>query len=52
MWSSCVLKKKVLVTQTCLTLRPHGLYAHQPPLSMGFSRILEWIAIPFSRGSF
>ena len=26
--------------------------AHQPPLSMGFSRILEWVAIPFFRGSF
>ena len=28
--------------------------AHQAPLSMGFSRprILEWVAIPFSRGSF
>ena len=25
--------------------------AHQAPLSMGFSRILEWVAIPFSRGS-
>ena len=25
--------------------------AHQAPLSMGFSRILEWVAIFFSRGS-
>ena len=25
--------------------------AHQAPLSMGFSRILEWVAMPSSRGS-
>ena len=26
--------------------------AHQDPLSMGYSkRVLEWVAIPFSRGS-
>ena len=42
------------------SLQPYGLYvAHQAPLSMGFSRqeywnekkkrILEWVAVPFSR---
>ena len=33
---------------------PHGLYvAHQAPLSMGIlqARILEWIAMPSSKGS-
>ena len=25
--------------------------AYQAPLSLGFSRILEWVAISFSRGS-
>ena len=31
----------------------HGLWAHQAPLSMGIlqARILEWVAIFFSRGS-
>ena len=36
------------------SLQPHGLYvACQVPLSMGFpgQEILEWVAIPFSRGS-
>ena len=47
------MKVKVLVTQSCLTLRdPMGCYLP------GFSvygtlqaRILEWVAIPFSRES-
>ena len=32
---------------------PHGLIACQAPLSLGIlqARILEWVAIPFSRGS-
>ena len=45
-------KVKVLVTQSYLTLRPQGLW------SLGSSdhgilqaRILEWVAIPFSRVS-
>ena len=43
---SCCLVAKlcpILVTQ---------IVAHQPPLPMGFpqARILEWVAIPFSRG--
>ena len=35
------------------SLQPHGLAAHQAPLSMGIlqARILEWVAVPFSRGS-
>ena len=44
----------VLVTQSCLNLcNPMNCIAHQTPLSMGIFqvRILEWIAIPFSRGS-
>ena len=34
-------------------LRPHRLVACQAPLSMGIlqARILEWVAMPFSRGS-
>ena len=38
---------EVKVAQSCLTLRPHGLYS--PWNSPG--RILEWIAFPFSRES-
>ena len=40
---------KVLVTQSCLTLCPHGL----EPTVHGILqvRILEWVAIPFSGGS-
>ena len=33
-----------------LNLWPHGLVAHQPPLSSGFPR-QEWVAISLSRGS-
>ena len=36
------------------SLQPHGLtVAHQAPLFMEFfqTRILEWVAISFSRGS-
>ena len=43
-----------IVAKCCLTLlQPHGL-ACQPPLSMGISqaKILEWVAISFSRRSF
>ena len=42
-----------LVTKSCLTLVTPWTVAHQAPLSMGFfqARILEWIAISFSRGS-
>jgi len=42
-----------LVIQLCLTLWAHGCVAHQTPLSMGIlqARILEWVAMPSSRGS-
>ena len=46
-------KGRVLVTQSCLTLRdpmdcnPPGSSVH----SILQARILEWVAIPFSRGS-
>ena len=44
----------VLVAQSCPTLcDPMDCIAHQSPLSMGFqARILEWVDISFSRGSF
>ena len=51
----------VLVAKSCLTLVIPGTVACQAPLSMGFfffffhgilqARILEWVAISFSRGS-
>ena len=50
----CVCVCACLVTQSCLTLQPHGLYvAHQTPLPTGIlqARILEWVAMPSSRGS-
>ena len=46
----CVLYLSVMSN----SLRPHGLYiALQAPLSMGIlqARILEWVAMPSSRGS-
>ena len=48
----CVMKKvKVLVTQSCPTLcdpvDPTGFSIH----GILQTRILEWVAIPFSRGS-
>ena len=45
---------KVVVDQSCLTLcDPMDYIAHQVPLSMGILqvRMLEWVAIFFSRGS-
>ena len=47
--SSCV---HAHLLQLCLTLPPDGL-GHQAPLSMGIlrARILEWVAMPSSRGS-
>ena len=50
---ACTLKKKVLVAQSCLTLcdpmdcRPPGSSVH----GILQARILEWVAVPFSRGS-
>ena len=36
--------------QLCLTFQ-RWTVAPQAPLSMGFSRILEWVAMPSSKGS-
>ena len=41
-------KSESVFAQSCLTLCNCMGYS---PLSVGFSRILEWVAIPFSRGS-
>ena len=41
------MKVKMLVTQSCPTLQPHGLVAHQAPLSMEFSREEHWSGLPF-----
>ena len=47
------MKVKVLVAQSCLTL--HDLMDGSPPGSsvhgVLWARILQWVAIPFSRGS-
>ena len=42
-----------LVTQLCLNFVTPWTVAHQAPLSMGIlqARILEWVAMPTSRGS-
>ena len=42
-----------LVTQSCPSLCDPWTIAHQAPLSMGIlqARILEWVAMPSSRGS-
>ena len=47
----CV-ESEVLVTQSCLTLCDPWTWACQTPLVCGIfqARILEWVAIPFSRG--
>ena len=42
---------KVLATQSCPTLWPHGPVAHQASLSMEFSRQEYWSAMPSSGGS-
>ena len=43
-----------LVTKSCLTLQPHGLYILPGSSVHGISqaRILEWVSISFSRGPF
>ena len=45
MWKFFFLFK---VTQSCLTLRSHGVYTVHEIFQ---ARILEWITFPFSRGS-
>ena len=50
---SISMKVKVLVTQSCLTLCDH-MDCSPPPSSVhGIlpARMLEWVAMPFSRGS-
>ena len=44
---------KVLVTESCPTLCDPMDCPHQALLSMGFlqARVLEWVAVSFSRGS-
>ena len=49
-----LVKVKVLPAQLCPTpFNPTDCIARQAPLSLGIlqARILEWVAIPFSRGS-
>ena len=42
----------VLVAQLCLTLQPHGLWPARILIhGISQARILEWVAISFSRGS-
>ena len=50
-WSCCCCSS--LVTKSCLTLVTPWMLACQTALTRGFSRqkMLEWVAIPFSRGS-
>ena len=47
-------KVKVLVTQSCPTLQPHGLCSPPGSSVQGIlqARILEWVVISFSGGSF
>ena len=51
-FSSFGVSMSVLVSQSCLFATPWTI-AHEAPLSVGIlqARILEWIAIPISRGS-
>ena len=42
---------RALVAQSCPTLCDPMDYTCRAPLSMGFPRILEWLALSFSRGS-
>ena len=46
-------EKEVLVTWSCLTFwdPPPRTVAHQTFLSILQARIMEWVAIPFFRGS-
>ena len=50
--STYELKNESEVAQSCLTLRPHGLYLPGSSIHGIFqARLLEWVAIFFSRGS-
>ena len=50
---SCKVKVKVKVTQSCLTLCDTMDYSLPGSSAHGIfqTRILEWVAVPFSRGS-
>ena len=54
-WSEMnnILQRCALVAQSCQVVTPWTV-AHQTPLSMGIlqASILEWVAMPSSRGSF
>ena len=49
----CVWAVLCLVVQSCLILFDPWTVTLQAPLSMGIrqARIMEWVAMPFSRGS-
>ena len=49
----CMKVKKLLVAQSCMTLRTPMDCSSPDPSVHGIlqARILEWIAMPFSRGS-
>ena len=45
---------RCLVAKSCLALLQPWTVAHQAPLSKGIllAKILEWVAVPFSRASY
>ena len=53
LWTKILWKKESEISQLCLTLCDLMDSSCQAPPSMGFfqARILEWVAISFSRGS-
>ena len=53
-WPGVSLRVKVKVSQSCLTLLSHGLRSLAGSSGHGIlqARVLEWVAISFSRGSF
>ena len=53
LWEVCLMKVKVLVAQSCLTLCDPVDCSPSGPSVHGVlpARILEWVAMPFSRGS-
>ena len=53
-WLLSIVRACCLVAKLCLTLlQPHGLYSPPGSSVRGIlqARILEWLAMPFSRGS-
>ena len=43
----CAKKVKELLAQSCVTLRPNGLYPARAPLSLEFSKQGYWSGLPF-----